>query len=214
MLPQQADVIAISPIQLKFLSLRFRTTDIVAITNIVKKFNLNTSLNENKLYYYSYHKKMVYGYDLSTNNTKFKFYNNKIINDKKDFYLVNNVTATNLYISEGLFDLITLNILDPLYNSNSSSYIALCSRTFTYIYEFLLNVGKFYYENIYIVLDNDINKKIFMKNIINKLCNNSYNTKYKLYKNIYTIEVPNIYTDVNNYYLNSDSHNIIITKIN
>jgi hypothetical protein len=210
----QTEISKLSNTQLNFLTKRLKTSDSNIINNIIKQFNFNTTLNENKLYYYSYHKKMVYGYNLLNNNGKFKFYNDKIINDKKDFYLLNNITATNLYISEGLFDLITINILDPLYNANSSSYMALCSRTYTYLYEFLLNVGKFYYENIYIILDNDINKNTFIKNIIFKLCNNSYNIKYKLYKNIYTIEAPNMYVDINDYYLNSDAPNMIINKIN
>ena len=113
-----------------------------------------------------------------------------------------------------MIDLITIDITDPLKNTNKSNFLALCSRNYNFLYEILLTSGKFYYDNIYIILDNDINEIKFMEGIISVLSNVKNREKYKLYKNIYKINIPDDFIDLNDYYLTDyNLSDLLIKKI-
>ena len=98
----------------------------------------------------------------------------------------------------------TIYISDILYNKNDSNFLALCSRNYTKLFSFLLNTGKFFYNNIYIIIDNDVNKSKYLKNIINILSNNKKINKYKLYSSIYIIYPDNLYVDLNKQYIENN----------
>lgn len=206
-----------SDVQLGFLKLRFPTLNDNKLIDIVKKFRINIHESGNKIFYNSFHRKFSYAYILNEDfsHRKEKYKNGKITNDKKDYYhLLNNYNADNLYISEGLFDLITLFIIDKLGNIGNSNFLALCSRNYNYLYGFLLNTGKFFYKNIYLVLDNDINKSKFIDGFLVALSNNKNTEKYRLYENLYVVNPPKEFIDINNYYLtDNEISNLLIKKI-
>lgn len=187
-----------SELQFSFLKKRFPTLEKDDIIKLTKEFNLILPKSGNYIYFLSYFMKAIYGYYLlKDGHRKLKRYNDKILNDKKDYYFKYK-SSKNLFISEGLFDLITLNITDPLYNKNESSYLALCSKNTRNIFEFLLCTGTFYYDNVFLVVDNDVTDtfvKTFYKNT------NRSNVKYKIFKNFYTIKAPKNFVDVNEYYM-------------
>jgi hypothetical protein len=185
--------------------------------NILKKYNIECT--KNILSYNSFYSKFFYKYDIESNvhYKKSKSINYSIMNnDKLDYYyLINGYEFNNLYIAESLFDLMTVDITDILQNGRESNYLALCSKNYRKLFHFLLNTGKFYYDNIYLIIDNDINKSKFITNVINALSNNKKITKYKLYNNIYTIIPNKIFVDLNDQYINSnyELENVLISKI-
>ena len=188
----------------------------ISLDKLLDIFNLNCY--DNIISYNSYFMKYKYSYDIidNLNYKKQKTVNNNICNDKIDYYfLLNSYNNNNLFISESLFDLITIYYTDVLYNNKTSNYLALCSKNYKKLFMFLLNTGKFYYENIYIMLDNDINKEKFVYNIINILSNGKQIDKLKLYKNIYIIIPQNKYIDINDQYIkeNYKLSNLFIKKI-
>jgi len=203
-------------IQQSFFRKRFPSIDDTKIFEIVKRFKINTT-REHKLFYNSFYRKFAYAYFINNDLThkKNKFANDNIINDKKDYYyLINSYGHKNLYISEGLFDLMTVYITNPLYNNNDSNYLALCCKNYKFLYEILLNSGKFFYDNIYLILDNDINEKKFIDGCISTLSNHTSSKKFKLYKNLYTITVPFKFIDLNDYYLADNSlPDLLINKV-
>lgn len=208
----------INSTQFKFLQSRFPSiSDPRILQDILNKFKININNNSNRIYYNSFHRKFAYSYLINDDLTyvKEKITNGNIVNDRKDYYyLISNYANDNLYISEGLIDLVTLYITDPLYNANDSNYLALCCRNYKMLYDILVNSGKFFYKNIYIILDNDINEHKFLDGIISILLNNTNRSKYKLYNNLYTITVPYEYVDLNKYYLHDHTiKDILIKKV-
>ncbi len=201
--------------QEEWLQFRFPTIDIVAIKELLTVFKLVPS-DKGMFYYFSYFNKFIYLY-LQKNGAyvKSKLPNKQINNDKKDYYM--NMTSfkqKNLYIAEGLVDLMTVFVNDPLYNATDSNFLALCSRNYSYIYEFLLNTGTLYYDNIYYIMDNDINEAKFISGLIGKLKNGSNNSKYSMFKNFYRISVPKRYVDLNDLYIHESGINsITVTKL-
>jgi len=185
--------------------------------NILKNYNIDCI--ENTLIYKSFYSKFLYKYDIKSKNSykKIKEINYSILNnDKLDYYyLINDYRFSNLYISESLFDLITINVSDILQNGTSSNYLALCSKNYKKLFHFLLNTGKFFYDNIYLIIDNDINKLKFITNIINTLSNNKKIYKYKLYNNVYAIIPSKNFIDLNDQYINNNYKltDVLIKKI-
>lgn len=200
----------------KFVKSRLGINDNV-LYKTLKNFNIDCT--ENYLIYKSFYSKILYRYDIESNLSyrKSKKINYDIKNnDKLDYYyLINNYSFSNLYISESLFDLLTLSVSDILQNNDSSNYLALCSKNYKKLFYFLLNTGKFFYNNIYLLLDNDINKIKFINNVISTLSNNKKITKYKLYNNVYTITPNKKYIDFNAQYINNNYKlsDVLINKI-
>lgn len=190
-------------IQLHFLQNRFPHIDNnsrIKLTNIFKFYPVT---NSNDFIFKTYFNKFDCKYVYTNNEyVKKKVSNKSIINDKKDYYYsIFNYEYNNLFISEGIIDLMTLYTVNPLYNTHCN-YLALCSRNYKYLYEFLLNTGKFFYNNIYLVLDNDVNRKNFIYGVMKSLNNYNTNLKYKLYNNLYIIDLPRQYVDINQLYIN------------
>lgn len=183
--------------------IKYRLGNDINIEDIVNRFKL--SCNDNVISYNSYYMKYNYGYKINEldNYKKFKQVNKNIVNnDKVDYYhYLQSYDNDSLYISESLFDLITIYISNRLNNSLKSNFLSLCGKNYKNVFTFLLNTGKFFYDNIYIVLDNDINKSEYVTNVINILSNNKNIYKYKLYNNIYLVSALKQYTDINNQYI-------------
>lgn len=206
-----------SELQEEFFKKRFPSINKNQLISRIEKFKINLHNSTNKIFYNSYYRKFAYSYIINNDlsHRKEKLQNPKINNDKKDYYyLLNNFNYSNLYISEGLFDLITMDIVNPLHNTDKSNFLALCCRNYKFLYEILLTSGKFFYKNIYIILDNDINEKSFIDGIVSTLSNVKNREKFKLYENIYKINVPDNFIDLNEYYLSDyNLTNLLIKKI-
>jgi hypothetical protein len=203
----------LSTLQCDFFKSRFPNNSEDEILNLTNIFKLNLK-QKNKIYYNSFYRKFAYCYNLFEDGTykKSKLPNPNIVNDKKDYYyLINNVKNNNLYLSEGVIDLITVYITDPLYNSKESNYLAFCSRNYKFLFDILLNSGKFYYDNIYLILDNDISEEHFLNGVINVLTNNK-SARFKIFNNLYIIKVPYDYIDYNHYYLHDNKLNSLLIK--
>jgi hypothetical protein len=137
--------IDIDSISYDFMKYRFGVS-INKLFYLLKLFNI--SLMGNKIWYKSFYSKYTYEYIIKSNTEYQKKKNINYLlnnNDKLDYYyLINNYRFKNLYISEGVFDLITIYISDILYNKDNSNFLALCSRNYKKLFNFLLNTGKFY----------------------------------------------------------------------
>jgi hypothetical protein len=201
--------------QQNFLKNRFPTLSFDEIKSLLYKFKFIPATNDN-FFYYSHFNKFIYLY-LFKNNSYVKSKKTNInITDKKDYYYyISNYRNKNLYISEGIIDLMTLYHHDPLMNVSSSNFLALCSRNYRFLYEFLLNSGTFYYDNIYYIRDNDVYTDKFVSGILKQISNIRNNKKMKMYNSFYLIEPLSKYLDLNDMYVKTESLNDInITKIN
>ncbi len=199
-----------------FLKHRFPTLTDGEILKTVKEFHYIPIVDDHSFHYKSFFNKFVYMYLLENGNyIKSKAPNPSVYNDRKDYYY--NVTSymhENLYLSEGIIDLMTIATQDPLMNATNSNFLAFCSRNYKFIYEFLLNSGKFFYNNMYLIIDNDVNRTAFINGVIKKLGNGKRNPKFKLFNNLYVMEVPKTYLDLNDLYITTHSlKEISITKI-
>lgn len=215
-LKEKSEEIKFTDEQLIFLKSRFPTLSEQQIISLVKNFGFLPNYETKGFYYSSFFNKFIYLYLYRNGNfIKSKVNNNEVINDSKDyFYNVMSYKYENLYMSEGIIDLMTISLSDPLKNSSSSNFLAFCSRNYKFIYEFLLSSGKFFYKNIYLIIDNDVNRQNFLKGIINTLKNGTNNPKFKLFQNLYLIEVPSQFVDLNDLYINTHNiKDILISKI-
>lgn len=216
-LEQLKEDIILTEKQFSFLKTRFPTLNKENILHLIKKFNFYPDPKTEDFYYISFFNKFKYQYLLKNGAyVKGKNVNTTIVNDKKDYYYNNfHNNCENLYLAEGLIDLMTIYELNPLLNSKQSNFLAFCNRNYSNIYEFLLNTGIFFYKNVYLIVDNDVNRKKFIMGVFRKLKADVNNSKYMLFKNFYIIEAPHAYTDINHLFMDTLSlKDLLINKIN
>lgn len=202
--------------QISFLKRRFPTLEDGEILSVIKEFGFLPVPDGDDFYYYSFFNKFIYLYLYKNGEyVKSKQNSGTVYNDRKDYYYnVNSYLNKNIYMSEGIIDLMTIKTQDPLQNASNSNFLGFCSRNYKFIYEVLLNTGTFFYENVYLVIDNDVNRTSFINGTIRKMCNGKSNPKFKLFKNLYVIEVPKKYLDINDMYIKTKSiKGLIINKI-
>lgn len=122
----------------------------------VNKFNIYSNEERKELGFLTYNGKVLNVYKFLEDNGYKKFKIKVKDLSVPDFYFINSsrFNYKNLIITEGVFDLLTMYYHYHFYIKGD--YLAMLGKSLKVV-NFLKYLGKLYYENIFLVLDNDVN---------------------------------------------------------